>query len=109
MQHRKVAEAMHAIGEALERPDAPLLPREAIRLFAGGRRMDVGIRNSMRFAREVTPRMLGWSGTFGRLADRTPLLIGPECSSRAPAWMSGPRIDMRPVCLTGAILRVCAP
>ncbi len=45
VQHREVAEAVHAIGEALERPVAdatdPTFPREQIRLFAGGRRMEV--------------------------------------------------------------------
>jgi Domain of unknown function (DUF932) len=45
VQHRDVAQAVHAIGEALERPapdhDAPAFPREVIRLFAGGRRMEV--------------------------------------------------------------------
>ncbi len=45
VQHREVAEAVHAIGEALERPvadpTAPTFPREVIRLFASGRRMEV--------------------------------------------------------------------
>ena len=45
VQHREVAAAVHAIGEALERPvadpNAPAFPREVIRLFAGGRRMEV--------------------------------------------------------------------
>ncbi|MGI0054592.1 MAG: DUF932 domain-containing protein [Thermoplasmata archaeon] len=45
VQHREVAEAVHAIGEALEQPvldaNAPTFPREQIRLFAGGRRMEV--------------------------------------------------------------------
>ena len=45
VQHREVAQAVHAIGEALERPvadpNAPTFPREVIRLFAGGRRMEV--------------------------------------------------------------------
>ena len=45
VQHREVARAVHAIGEALERPaadpNAPTLPHEVIRLFAGGRRMEV--------------------------------------------------------------------
>ncbi len=39
VQHREVAEAVHAIGEALERPvadaTAPTFPREVIRLFGG--------------------------------------------------------------------------
>ncbi len=39
VQHREVAEAVHAVGEALERPaldaDAPAFPRERILLFAG--------------------------------------------------------------------------
>ena len=41
VQHREVAEAVHAIGEALERPvaepNAPAFPREVIPLLAGGR------------------------------------------------------------------------
>ena len=45
VQHREVAEAVHAIGEALERPVAdpntPAFPREVIRLLASGRRMEV--------------------------------------------------------------------
>ena len=45
VQHREVAAAVHVIGEALERPvadpDAPAFPREVIRLFSGGRRMEV--------------------------------------------------------------------
>ena len=45
VQHREVAQAVHVIGEALERPaadpNAPAFPREVIRLFAGGRRMEI--------------------------------------------------------------------
>ena len=45
VQHRTVANAVHLIGAALEQPvqdaGAPSFPREQIRLFAGGRRMEV--------------------------------------------------------------------
>lgn len=45
VQHRAVAEAVHAIGEALDQPDtanAPHpFPREQIKLYHGGRRMEV--------------------------------------------------------------------
>jgi len=45
VQHRSIAEAVHAIGEALDQPDttnAPHpLPREQIKLYHGGRRMEV--------------------------------------------------------------------
>ena len=45
VQHRTVANAVHLIGAALEKPvldaGAPSFPREQIRLFAQGRRMEV--------------------------------------------------------------------
>ncbi|MDE1819996.1 MAG: DUF932 domain-containing protein, partial [Euryarchaeota archaeon] len=45
LPHRQVAEAVHAIGEALDKPapeqGAPAFPRERITLFSGGRRMEV--------------------------------------------------------------------
>ncbi len=47
VQHRVVAEAVHAIGEALDKPApeegslADSFPRESIRLYSGGRRMEV--------------------------------------------------------------------
>ena len=55
VQHREVAQAVHAIGEALERPvaepNAPTFLREVIRLFAQGQRMEVrlvvGTRNEL--------------------------------------------------------------
>ncbi|MGD1098835.1 MAG: DUF932 domain-containing protein [Thermoplasmata archaeon] len=57
VQHREVAEAVHAIGEALERPvldaNAPVFPREQIRLFAGGRRMEVRLVVGTRY--ELAP------------------------------------------------------
>jgi hypothetical protein len=57
VQHREVAEAVHAIGEALERPapdaTAPTFPREQIRLFAGGRRMEVRLVVGTRY--ELAP------------------------------------------------------
>jgi hypothetical protein len=45
LPHHQVAEAVHAIGEALDKPapeeGAPAFPREKITLFSGGRRMEV--------------------------------------------------------------------
>jgi hypothetical protein len=57
VQHREVTEAVHAIGEALERPcpdaNAPAFPREQIRLFAGGRRMEIRLVVGTRY--ELAP------------------------------------------------------
>jgi hypothetical protein len=57
VQHREVAEAVHAVGEALERPvldaNAPAFPREQIRLFAGGRRMEIRLVVGTRY--ELAP------------------------------------------------------
>ncbi len=57
VQHREVAEAVHAIGEALEQPNldttAPAFPREQIRLFAGGRRMEIRLVVGTRY--ELAP------------------------------------------------------
>jgi hypothetical protein len=57
VQHREVAEAVHAIGEALEQPNldttAPTFPREQIRLFAGGRRMEIRLVVGTRY--ELAP------------------------------------------------------
>src|SRR5208282_3723052 len=63
VQHREVAEAVHAIGGALEQPNldstGPAFPREQIRLFAGGRRMEirlvVGTRYELAPAESVYP------------------------------------------------------
>ena len=63
IQHREVAQAVHAIGEALEQPladpKAPTFPREVIRLFAGGRRMEVrlvvGTRDELARGEAVYP------------------------------------------------------
>lgn len=45
VQHRAVAEAVHAIGQALDQPQPGAathpFPREQIRLYAGGRRMEI--------------------------------------------------------------------
>ncbi|MDE1820855.1 MAG: DUF932 domain-containing protein [Euryarchaeota archaeon] len=45
LPHHQVAEAVHAIGEALDKPSpeqgAPAFPREKITLFSGGRRMEI--------------------------------------------------------------------
>ena len=58
VQHRQVAEAVHAIGEALEQPvaepNAPTFPREVIRLSAGGRRMEIRLVVGTRY--ELAPR-----------------------------------------------------
>ncbi len=45
LPHHQVAEAVHAIGEVLDKPaseqGAPAFPRERITIFSGGRRMEV--------------------------------------------------------------------
>ena len=59
VQHREVAAAVHAIGEALERPvadpNAPAFPREVIRLFAGEGRMEVSQTESKAIERDASP------------------------------------------------------
>ena len=86
---------MHAIGEALERPvanpNAPAFPREVIRLFAGGRRMEVRLVAGTRYelgswtiAVEVaTPSRLRISST--------PVL----CCIRRAMYGAGPRATRR--------------
>ena len=53
IQHRAVAEAVHAVGQALDRPEieagVPSFPREQIRLYAGGRRLEVKLVVGHRF------------------------------------------------------------
>jgi hypothetical protein len=51
--HRDVARAVHDVGRALEAPDPgtllPTFPRESIRLYAGGRRMEMKLVVGRRF------------------------------------------------------------
>ncbi|MCI4346954.1 MAG: DUF945 domain-containing protein [Thermoplasmata archaeon] len=51
--HRDVARAVHQVGKALEVPDSgtlvPAFPRESIRLYSGGRRMEVKLVVGRRF------------------------------------------------------------
>jgi hypothetical protein len=51
--HRDVARAIHRVGEALESPEAgtlcPSFPRESIRLYSSGRRMEVKLVVGRRF------------------------------------------------------------
>ena len=57
VQHRAVAQAVHAIGEALDKPEIPAeglranapFHREQIRLYAGGRRMEVKLVIGQKF------------------------------------------------------------
>jgi hypothetical protein len=53
VEHRNVARAVHQVGEALEAPalrESPnSFPRESIRLYAGGRRMEVKLVVGRRF------------------------------------------------------------
>ena len=57
VQHRAVAQAVHAIGEALDKPEIPSeglranapFQREQIRLYAGGRRMEVKLVIGQKF------------------------------------------------------------
>ncbi len=57
VQHRAVAEAVHAIGEALDRPapeaGAPAFPREKIMLYAQGRKLEVRLVVGTRY--EIAP------------------------------------------------------
>ena len=57
VQHRAVAEAVHAIGEALDRPSpeagVPAFPREKILLYAQGRKLEVRLVVGTRY--ELAP------------------------------------------------------
>ena len=57
VQHRAVAEAVHAIGEALDRPSpeagAPAFPRERILLYGQGRKLEVRLVVGTRY--EIAP------------------------------------------------------
>jgi Domain of unknown function (DUF932) len=53
VQHRAVAEAVYSVGDALglpgTDPEAPAFPRERIRLYAGGKRLEVKLVVGQRF------------------------------------------------------------
>ena len=96
-QHREVAQAVHVIGEALERPvaepNAPTFPREVIRLFAGGRRMEVrlvvGTRYELARGEAVYPGvrvMNSLDGSWAVRAEGTGVRIA--CSNQLYAGMN---------------------
>ena len=110
VQHREVAEAVHAIGEALERPvadpNAPTFPREVIRLFAGGRRMEVrlvaGTRYELAQGEAVYPGvrvMNSLDGSWAVRAEGTGVRIA--CSNQLYAGMNT-LVELREVHLSSA-------
>jgi hypothetical protein len=110
VQHREVAEAVHAIGEALERPSeeatAPAFPREQIRLFAGGRRMEVrlvvGTRYELGPGESVYPGvrvMNSLDGSWAVRAEGTGVRIA--CANQLYAGMHS-LVELREVHLSSA-------
>ncbi len=110
VQHRQVAEAVHAIGEALERPvadtTAPAFPREVIRLFAGGRRMEVrlvvGTRYELGPHESVYPGvrvMNSLDGSWAVRAEGTGVRIA--CANQLYAGMNS-LVELREVHLSSA-------
>ena len=110
VQHREVAEAVHAVGEALERPvpdaNAPAFPREQIRLFAGGRRMEirlvVGTRYELAPGESVYPGvrvMNSLDGSWAVRAEGTGVRIA--CANQLYAGMHS-LVELREVHLSSA-------
>ena len=110
VQHREVAEAVHVIGEALERPvadaTAPTFPREQIRLFAGGRRMEVrlvvGTRYELAQGEAVYPGvrvMNSLDGSWAVRAEGTGVRIA--CANQLYAGMNS-LVELREVHLSSA-------
>ena len=110
VQHREVAQAVHAIGEALERPvaepNAPAFPREVNRLFAGGRRMEVrlvvGTRYELARGEAVYPGvrvMNSLDGSWAVRAEGTGVRIA--CSNQLYAGMNT-LVELREVHLSSA-------
>ena len=110
VQHREVAQAVHAIGEALERPVAdpnvPTFPREVIRLFAGGRRMEVrlvvGTRYELARGEAVYPGvrvMNSLDGSWAVRAEGTGVRIA--CANQLYAGMNC-LVELREVHLSSA-------
>ena len=110
VQHREVAEAVHAIGEALEQPvadpNAPAFPREVICLLAGGRRMEVrlvvGTRYELARGEAVYPGvrvMNSLDGSWAVRAEGTGVRIA--CSNQLYAGMNS-LVELREVHLSSA-------
>jgi hypothetical protein len=110
VQHGKVAEAVHAIGEALERPvpeaNAPAFPREQIRLFASGRRMEVrlvvGTRYELARGESVYPGvrvMNSLGGSWAVRAEGTGVRIA--CANQLYAGMHS-LVELREIRLSSA-------
>ena len=110
VQHREVAQAVHAIGEALERPvaepNAPTFPREVIRLFADGRRMEVrlvvGTRYELRPHDSVYPGIRVMNSLDGSWAVRAEGMgVRIACSNQLYAGMNT-LVELREVHLSSA-------
>ncbi len=110
VQHREVAAAVHAIGEALEQPDldatALTFPREQIRLFAGGRRMEirlvVGTRYELAPGESLYPGvrvMNSLDGSWAVRAEGTGVRIA--CANQLYAGMHS-LVELREVHLSSA-------
>ena len=110
VQHREVARAVHVIGEALEQPvaepNAPTFPREVIRLFCGGRRMEVrlvvGTRYELARGEAVYPGvrvMNSLDGSWAVRAEGTGVRIA--CSNQLYAGMNT-LVELREVHLSSA-------
>jgi hypothetical protein len=108
--HREVAQAVHAIGEALEQPvvepNASAFPREVIRLFAGGRRMEihlvVGTRYELARGEAVYPGvrvMNSLDGSWAVRAEGTGVRIA--CANQIYAGMNT-LVELREVHLSSA-------
>ena len=110
VQHREVAGDVHAIGEALERPvadaSAPTYPGEVIRLFAGGRRVEVrlvvGTRYELSPGESVYPGvrvMNSLDGSWAVRAEGTGVRIA--CANQLYAGMHS-LVELREVHLSSA-------
>ena len=110
VQHRAVANAVHLIGAALEQPTsdarAPSFPHEQIRLFAGGRRMEVklvvGTRYDLGRGESVYPGirvMNSLDGSWAVRAEGTGVRIA--CANQLFAGM-GSLVELRELHLSSA-------
>ena len=86
VQHRSIAQAVHAVGETLEKPDMtieslranPRFRTESIKLYAGGRRMQVKLVVGRKFrldsANEIYPAVRVFNSLDGAWAVRSEVL-----------------------------------
>ena len=100
VQHRSIAQAVHAVGQTLQKPDMtieslranPRFRTESIKLYAGGRRMEVKLVVGRKFrldsANEIYPAIRIFNSLDGAWAVRSEILgVRIACCNQLYAGM----------------------